>query len=468
MKPRADLRVDFNLASPVFIERLVPGGAGLARLDSGEVVFVPGAMPGDWVSIGTGTRRGGACFVDGFVMHSAAPERVPSPCAYSAACGGCDLIELGGTAQRAAKLDILQQALRRTAGLELPQGAIEWISSPAPLAYRERIRLQVACGQLGFFGRNSHELVTVSRCEVALPILNDALCSLQQLAKVEHEVLSVLSSIEVRVCAPVRDESPTLLVHLVTQSAQRSSGSRNKRAATFAGKPVSAAPRANLESFKERIASALKKSCAGYTVQVRVDREASEPAKAALSGQNFSYFRPGSFSQVNPALNRTMIEIVTTTAQNHAARNFLDLYCGSGNFTIPLLALGLRGTGIEVDKEAIELARRATAEQTNPSWGKSTFIAATAHSLKHHHVASQRFDLVIVDPPRAGAKEVLDLVINVCSKILIMVSCDPVTLARDLRVLLAADFRLQSLRALDMFPQTHHLETIAILSKTER
>ena len=466
MKPRADLRVDFNLASPVFIERLVPGGAGLARLDSGEVVFVPGALPGDWVSIGSGTRRGGACFVDEFAMHAAAPERVPSPCAYSAACGGCDLIELGGVAQRAAKLDILQQALRRTAGLELPQGSIEWISSPTPLAYRERIRLQVARGQLGFFARNSHELATVSRCEVAAPILNDALCSLQQLAKGEHDVLSALSSIEVRVCAPVRDESPTLLVHLVTkQSAQRLGGSRNKRAALVDGKPVSAAPRANLESVKERISSALKKSCAGYMVQVRVDREASEPAKAALSGQTFSYFRPGSFSQVNPALNRTMIEIVTTTAQNHDARNFLDLYCGSGNFAIPLLALGLHGTGIEVDKEAIELARRATAEQTNQSWGKSTFIAATTHSLMHHQVASHRFDLVIVDPPRAGAKEVLDLVINVCSKTLIMVSCDPVTLARDLRVLLAADFRLQSIRALDMFPQTHHLETIAILCK---
>lgn len=466
--------MELDLASTILIERLVPGGAGLARLDSGEVILVPGALPGDHVSIGKGQRRGGAWFADEFVVQRASNERVLSPCVFSTVCGGCDLIELGAEAQRAAKLDILHQAFKRTAGITLAEGTIQWIPSPKTLAYRERIRLQVADGQLGLFARSSHELANISHCEVALPILNDALRCLRQVVEDERAILSAFSSIEIRVVgSSTVGRLPTLLVHLVTkQSIERTTRfaqpRRSKRARSTGKKRRVDSEGTSAGVVKQHISSALHASCLGYVIQVRVDKEAVEPSADTISGQSFSYFRPGSFSQVNPEINRRMIDIVTATAQQTSARNFLDLYCGSGNFAIPLLALGLHGTGVEVDSEAIELARRATHEQTNQSWGLGTFVVAKSHNFGQHQMARHRYDLVIVDPPRAGAKEVLDLVTRVCDKTLIMVSCDPVTLARDLRVLLASDFSLESVLALDMFPQTHHVETMAILSKTER
>ncbi len=438
----------------ITVQDLVPGGAGLGRREDGSILFVEGAYPQDVVEVQEATTKGGAAFARRFRVLVPSPQRVAPPCAFFDSCGGCDLMAIDPDAQRQAKLSIVEQALRRTGGIDWPD--LRWHASPAALHYRERIRLHVKRGQLGFFARGSHVLAPVTQCLVARPELNDALSRLIALGG-ELGPLQFLDTIDLRVVThPGPCVAAPLLVNLQFQKSLRQR--RNQRSAATRRAPL------NSPSAPQR-ARAVQAICAALppTTVVTVAGDTSQLVRDHVSPGTFTYCRPGLFSQVNPEINRLMIEHVVQTAQASGARSFLDLYCGSGNFTIPLLARGLDGVGVEFERDAVDLARRAFAEQAGAGWGSGQFIAADSLEFTQQALMKKSYDLVIVDPPRAGARPILKAVVGATRRTLIMVSCDPVTLARDLKQLLEHGLAVQTISCFDMFPHTHHVETIAVL-----
>ncbi len=168
------------------------------------------------------------------------------------------------------------------------------------------------------------------------------------------------------------------------------------------------------------------------------------------------------FTQVNWAVNLELVDAVVRGARERGCRRFLDLYAGAGNFSLPLLAAGIQGTAIEHTVEAIQSAER-TARARGLAGG--TFLAGDVGlRLRRLAQARERFDLILLDPPRSGARDVLPWVIELRPANIAICACDPVTLARDLKTLARAGWRLDDVVGFDMFPRTHHVEALAWMS----
>jgi tRNA/tmRNA/rRNA uracil-C5-methylase (TrmA/RlmC/RlmD family) len=166
------------------------------------------------------------------------------------------------------------------------------------------------------------------------------------------------------------------------------------------------------------------------------------------------------FVQVNWAVNRILVEAVVEGARARKLTTFCDLYGGSGNFTLPLLKAGLEGVLIEGHAGAVAAARSSAAQQ---DLGGDFIAADVKLGLRGLQKAKRRFDLVLLDPPRSGALDVLDQLADLGASHIAYVACDPVTLARDLKQLVARGYELESASVFDMFPQTHHFESLAWL-----
>ncbi len=346
------------------IESLAAGGEGVGRLD-GRAVFVPGAFPGDVVSVTRGRLKKRWGRAEAWDLVEASPDRVSPPCAWSDRCGGCDWIGYDLAAQRAAKATIVRDALERLGGLEVP-GPVEVVAAGPDLGWRRRVRLHVR-QEIGFHARRSRTIVPIDRCAVADHRINEALTRLR--------------------------------------------GARPK---------------------------------AG-TITVQVEGEGT----ATYAGE-------APFVQANPAVNARLVEDVVA-ASSGRARRFLELFAGDGNFGVPLAAAGLAGVTVESNSEAVARARAAAAAAgVGAELDIRAGTAAAALAAE-----DEPPDLVLLDPPRAGAKDLMAPLAALGPPWIAYVSCDPGTLARDLGTLAARGYRLGSVTAYDMFPHTHHVETVA-------
>ncbi len=170
-----------------------------------------------------------------------------------------------------------------------------------------------------------------------------------------------------------------------------------------------------------------------------------------------------SFFQVNPEQNRQLVQLVMEHAGAVSGKTILDLFCGMGNFSVPLALAGAEVTGIELNKSAINAARTnaATAAIKN-----SSFITAdVGRHLQQLVNKKVRFDIVVLDPPRQGLGRSTQLLPQLQPERILYISCDPATLSRDLQTLIRQGYRLKSVTPVDMFPQTHHIECLAVLEK---
>jgi 23S rRNA (uracil1939-C5)-methyltransferase len=173
---------------------------------------------------------------------------------------------------------------------------------------------------------------------------------------------------------------------------------------------------------------------------------------------------PGVFTQVNWPVNVAIVEAVVRGARERRVERFLDAYAGAGNFSLPLLAAGMRGVSVERDARAVACARAAAKRH---GLEDADFVVEdAARALADLARKRERFDLVLLDPPRKGARDTLASVVKLAPPAIAMCSCDPVTLARDLATLAHAGYHLQGVRGFDMFPQTHHLEALAWMTRS--
>jgi 23S rRNA (uracil1939-C5)-methyltransferase len=421
-----------RLPSELRIEKLVPGGDGYLRLADGRSVFVPAALPGDLVRPLEVADKTSYLRVLGFELRESGGERVKPICPIAEACGGCDWMVLAAAAQAKHKVLLVKEALERTGGIELREPP-ELVRAGASLGYRLRVRLHIdPSGRVGFFGRGTHELVPVSSCPVVAPALDAVIGALARLPAAERALLARFAEAEL--------------------SASPSGGEVELELLAREGREGGAG---DLDPLR----SALPGS-----TRLRSSRTGGGSARRfELPGGAYLLVPSGAFTQVNWSVNEELVGHVVRGAKARGAEKFLDLYAGVGNFSVPLCRAGLRGVAVERDRSAARALRDALKQQALECEALSAEVRG---SLERFVRAGRRFDLVLLDPPRVGAKDAVPSLISLAPTTIAYVACDPVTLARDLRALRSGGYALDGVVCFDMFPQTHHVETLVWLTRT--
>jgi 23S rRNA (uracil1939-C5)-methyltransferase len=429
---------------PVVIEDLAPGGEGVGQ-GGGRTVFVPFAAPGDRVvadvPAGEGTAHGTLVSVE-----APGADRVTPPCRHfgprgapDTECGGCEWLHVGYGRQLDRKARTLHEALRRIGKLEPGSYAfLPIVPSPSPLRYRARAKFHLdrASGRLVFFRRRSHEPVRLAECHLLLPGL-DAL---------RAEVGPALAAARL----PARE------VALEWSEAQ------GRGAAWLllpeAG-PGARARTADLLAAVPALAGVVLQAEGGPPVAVGdpVLRHARVPGQP---GAGTIRSRPDVFQQANRGANALLVETALALLAPDG-RDVLELHCGAGNFTGPLAARARSLWAVEVQGPALDLARADLAG------GNVRFFAGDALKLALAFAREPggcgRFGAALLDPPREGAKGIGPALRDLAVPRVVYVSCDPATLARDLRACVDAGYRVDTVVPVDMFPQTHHVEGVALL-----
>lgn len=396
----------------ITIEKLVYGGAGLGRID-GQVVLTPYVLPGERVRIDEGEKRGGVLRAGLLDVEQKSAARVDPPCPYFGRCGGCHYQHASYEYQLAQKVEILREVLRRIGKMEPPE-EIAIVSGPE-WGYRNRAQLHFERGRVGYLEAGSHRLCPIKSCPISSPKLNQAIAALGEMAA-DRRWPAFVRSIEL------------FTNELETQVNVLESGQH--------------VARRFFEWCEERIPGSLAPSldyaAAGHVFRVG----------------------PRSFFQVNRHLCEQLVE--TAVGDSSGARA-LDLYAGVGLFSLALAARFDEVIAIESGRGAVEdlrfnaerAGRKVTAVETDCEKFLPEYSGAT--------------DLVLADPPRAGmGKRVLAELARLRPKTLVIVACDPATLARDLAVLAGHGFVVDSITMVDLFPQTFHFETVVRLTCQSR
>lgn len=413
------------------IEKLVPGGDGMARLEDGRIGFARGVVPGDVIRPTRTLAKKGYVRAEAWSLVRPGADRVEPPCPIADRCGGCDWMALERSAQVRNKAAILREALERMGRLSGLPKEIPIVTAGPDLAYRSRVKFHFdAERRLGFFAKGSHDLVDVERCPICRPDVERALAALRALPR---QALVPFSAVEIRSAL----EGARVAVHFELRPGAR----------------VPPETRAAVGDLSRE-----------FSVTMTGDSQRADDTdrRFSLPGGVRARAPAGVFTQVNVDVNALLVGAVVDGARARNLTRFCDLFAGAGNFALALLRAGMSGTAVERDARAVDAARRAAEEA---GLDARTFVADDAEHFLSSRRSLPTFDLVVVDPPRRGAKEILAHVVRLSPRHVAMVSCDPVTLARDLATLTASGYDLGDVCGFDMFPHTHHLESLAWLSR---
>lgn len=377
------------------VEKIVPRGLGLAFAED-LTVFVPLAAAGDRLAVRINQVKGRTAFADIERIIEPSPDRTVPPCKYFGTCGGCDFQQLPYEKQLAAKIDILKDSLQRIGKIDFDD--IPMIPSPHPLGYRTRAMWHVDtnAGKIGYYRRNSHDVVDVDHCPILDPVLD------QTLKRFRSEL----------------DAGRFWADKAVVEVARGTDG--------------------------------------GVSVH---SPDLPEPVREVVveaAGERYMFDARG-FFQGNLSIVDSLIDTAVSGAEGDHA---LDLYCGVGLFSLPLARRFARVTGVESNDRAIEFAGKnaASAGLSNVKF----FAEGVGRFLFDRKIG--KTDFVLLDPPRAGTeKNVIQRIIKLQPRSVSYVACDPSILARDVRRLVDGGYAIDSITALDLFPQTHHVEAVARL-----
>jgi 23S rRNA (uracil1939-C5)-methyltransferase len=429
----------FKESHEVRIEKLVYGGEGLGRLASGQAVFVSGVLPGELVRAGIVRKRKGIFHAVADEIIDPSPDRVAPPCEGEKQCTGATWPFIAYPAQLRLKQEILLDALQRTGGLK-PKRPLPIIPSPRTEHYRLRtqfnVRTEKGAQRIGFFRQGSYSLVEVEDAFLIHPLINRTLAAVRNLITLLPPLL------EIHINA-----SPAGEVHLLVFGAEETL----KPLDSFFANLQKAVPEAiGLTGFARK-----KKVCSlgRNTLALEVEGLALHATE-------------GNFFQVNWEQNRNMVRTVLDFTGLTGSETVLDLYCGIGNFSLPLAGKAGMVIGIESGYAAIEDARKNA--KLNGITNVEFIADDLQKGLKPLLERKQKADVIVLDPPRAGATlKTLERILAFVPRKIIYVSCNPSTLARDLKFFHLFGFRLDRLQPVDMFPWTYHIECVAEMVREE-
>jgi 23S rRNA (uracil1939-C5)-methyltransferase len=418
----------------VQIEKPIYGGAFLAH-DEGKAVMTPLTLAGEQARVRIVDDRRGYAFAETEVIVSASPERVEPRCPHFGTCGGCDYQHACYEAQLAIKQAVLRETLER-AGVQPPE-TIDVLSAE-PWAYRNRVRFAFdASGNPAYRGRRSHGLIAIRECPITAPLLVEGALAA---ADVARQSASPLRPSEISLFCNA-DETALLVSVTVAQAAKA-------RVDDFAHALAERIPAlAGVEFVTEGLPGRQPRTIARWGATSLTYRAAG-----------FDYrVDHGAFFQVNRWLVDALVERVVNGPRGRMA---WDLFAGVGLFARQLARRFERVIAVESAPAAIP------SLEANLNGTSATAVRGTTLDFLRASVNGERPDLVVVDPPRNGlGAEIVKLLAAHAPPELVYVSCDPATLARDLRELMTSGYAMESLALSDLFPQTFHVETVVRLRR---
>ena len=412
----------------ITIESLAFGGYGITRIDK-KVCFIPFGLPGDELLVEIREQKRGINWGKILEVYFPSPHRYDPICPVFESCGGCHWLHFDYNEQLSWKAKMVADALRRIA--KISNSEIESITSGImPLAYRTRAQFHFRCEdgnlKLGFHGQKSNTVVDLRICPLLHGGINDMIPYIRHIFE-NIEPMGSEGTIELTQ-NPINGET---LIWLGL-------GDEDK------------------DSAGELAAKLLE-----IDGVVAVDWENNPGDKVAFDialGDIKAWVAPGSFSQSSFMNNEVMLDLVKALAGDINGKTIMDIYCGWGNLSLPLAAAGASVTGYDEDKDSIETANLSVSDNRIIA---CTYKTSTDKKLiKALYDYRGALDLIILDPPRTGAKVIAKAVAESQARRIIYVSCDPNTFARDIKIMADAGRTLRKTYVLDMIPQTYHIETV--------
>lgn len=428
------------------LAELAPGGEAVGRRDDGLVVFVPGGAPGEQVQVRLEEVKKGYARARLLRVLSPSAERVEPACplARPDRCGGCPLMHVSRAAQLRAKEAWVRRALRNSGAEVLP------IVAPASeLGYRVRARLTVRDGQLGFVGARSHRVVSVARCPVLDPRLEHALLTRgRELAPLLGEGAVLAGLVGRTEAAPDRPAQPAVQLWARLGRAGDLRAARAwLKARVDEGQLAGARLTAGDESEGEG------EVLGAPALDVGSKEAAGMPLLASAEG----------FAQASAPGHSLLPELVASALAGERPR-VVELYAGSGNLTRALRRVASSVLAIEGDGSACSRLRRMAERHTGPGLSPLTVRHAPVEKgLLALQSAGATCDAIVLDPPRTGALDALRGIASLSPRRVVYVSCDAMTLGRDLQKLRELGLLPRQVQPLDLMPQTAEVECVAVL-----
>lgn len=425
------------------ITGLTHDGKGVARI-ADKATFIQGALEGEQVRFRYTARK--RSYDEGMAteVHQHSPDRVEPRCPHYAICGGCSLQHMHPDAQISAKQGVLLENLRQLGNVEA-ESVLSPLSNEHPWGYRRKARLGVKWvpkkGRVlvGFRERGSSKVAELEECHVLHPRVGGILRELSELIG-KLSIRDRIPQIEMA----MDDERCVLIFRHLD--------------------PLSESDLCALRSFGKVHDIVPYLQPGGPDTVEPLDPPGVELHYALPSEDLDLAFEPGDFTQVNTEINRKMVARAISMLQPGAGDRVLDLFCGVGNFTLPLARHAGAVTGVEGDER---LVARARANAVRNGLDNTDFFTANLYEeLEPAAWLDRKFNKALLDPPRSGAQQVLSLLPRMGVEELVYVSCYPGTLARDAGELVREHgYRLVSAGVMDMFPHTGHVESIALFRR---
>ncbi|SDX23605.1 23S rRNA (uracil(1939)-C(5))-methyltransferase RlmD [Marinobacter mobilis] len=425
------------------IEKLSHDGRGIAHQD-GKIQFVDGALPGETVMAKVVSTRSKFDELRTVEVLQSVPERGVSPCDYADLCGGCSLQHMDAEAQIDFKENTLREHFAHFGGIE-PE---EWVAPMRAdtLAYRRKARLGVRFVQkresvlVGFREKRSGFLADIDRCVVMDARIGERITALREII---HELDAYQRIAQVEVAC---------------------------------GDDVAAMVFRNLDALSEGDQEKLIGFGQAHDLHIYLQPKGPDTVHRIWPSEGeerLSYrleefdltmkFHPMDFTQVNAGINRQMVHRAVEWLDIQPGERVLDLFCGLGNFTLPLARKAGQVVGVEGD-DAMVVRGRENAELNGLD--NVTFHGANLQGdFTSEPWAAEGFDKILIDPPRSGAEEVCEYLTAFGANRIVYVSCNPATLARDAGVMVSKGYRLVRAGVMDMFPHTTHVESIALFER---
>ncbi|MEW6381625.1 MAG: 23S rRNA (uracil(1939)-C(5))-methyltransferase RlmD [bacterium] len=432
----------------VKIDTLVHGGDGLGRID-GYVVFVPMAAVQDHLRVRITSVNHDYARAEIAEIIEPSPSRIEPVCEVFGTCGGCQWQHISYDEQLRAKTEIVRQALVREGKLnELHLAPVVRPIIPSPHGFHYRHRMQFSVNHrdrtphIGLYREKTHDLVEMKACHLAHPLINSFLCRMRELfCRLDNRFIQGID-----LTVDGKGERLLLVFHF-------------KRGD---------------EADQKQLYEQLKAAMPEVTGAMLKTEEFKKARTVEVGGQQILYptvgynlfIGPETFIQVNCEGNRVLVQTVLDQIAQAAEGkrvNILELHCGAGNFTLPVSRLARDVVGVESCPASVDLARKSI--WTHGITNSQLFSKSDLKGVKFLIRANRSFDLLLMDPPRCGCQDILEYIPQLGVQHIIYVSCNPATLARDVGILISLGYQVDEVQPIDMFPQTHHVESVVRLSK---
>ena len=430
------------------IETLSHDGRGIARAD-GKTQFVDGALPGETVMAKMVSTRSRFDELRTTEVLEAAPDRQQPPCEFADLCGGCSLQHMSADAQVRFKENTLREHFAHFGGIE-PEQWVAPMRSPDSLGYRRKARLGVRYVKaresvlVGFREKRNSFLTDIDRCVVLDPRIGERIEPLRELL---HGMAAFDRIAQVEVACG--DDTAAMVFRNMDDLVPDD--------------------REKLIAFGQAHDLHIYLQPKGPDTVHRIWPESGGRDDERLTYRMDEFdltmaFHPMDFTQVNAGINRNMVHRAVEWLDVQPGERVLDLFCGLGNFTLPLARKGGQVVGVEGD-DAMVVRGRENARLNDLS--NVEFHGADLHGdFTGQSWAKEGFDKILIDPPRSGAEEICKYLTAFGANRIVYVSCNPATLARDAGVMVRNGYQLVQAGVMDMFPHTTHVESIALFERS--